>query len=175
MYMCTSKNDRSFNNYLKFCTVFWHTGILTHSDPDAVIRLVNSLHENGHSFIIHVDGKESSTQVQRKLLTFAATRDYVHVLPDQFRARVNWGGFSMVNATLQILWGDQLFAFPGGVVLLLIPAKVLFFFFPSFTYRSMLCTAFFPNADGTPLRSIGHYHRHWSSINLFICRSRLIP
>lgn len=27
----------------------------------------------------------------------------VHLIPDEYRVRVNWGGYSMVNATLQIM------------------------------------------------------------------------
>mmetsp|Transcript_5026 Transcript_5026/g.14442 ORF Transcript_5026/g.14442 Transcript_5026/m.14442 type:complete len:479 (+) Transcript_5026:713-2149(+) len=78
-------------------------GVLAHSDPDAVIRLIETLYEVGHKFVVHVDGKEASEDTQKKIVEFAATRDYVHVLPDKNRVRVNWGGFSMVNATMQVL------------------------------------------------------------------------
>lgn len=77
--------------------------ILTHDNPDATIRLVEALYEprQNHQFVIHVDAKFDETQTA--LLEFAATRDYIHILSDPYRVRVNWGGFSMVNATLQTL------------------------------------------------------------------------
>jgi len=78
-------------------------GILTHADPEATIRLVEALHQEGHTFVIHVDGKESSDDAYEALVEYAATRDYVHVLAHPHRVRANWGGFSLVNATLQIL------------------------------------------------------------------------
>ncbi len=76
-------------------------GILTHDNPNATKRLVNVLYEEGHTFVIHVDGKEAADETYQELVEFAATRDYVHVVDT--RVRVNWGGFTMVNATLQIL------------------------------------------------------------------------
>ncbi|KAL7572055.1 hypothetical protein ACA910_001705 [Epithemia clementina (nom. ined.)] len=77
--------------------------ILTHDDPASTIRLVESLYEPGHEFVIHVDGKETSDATYHILSDYASSLDYVHVLPHPYRVRVNWGGFSMVNATLQIL------------------------------------------------------------------------
>jgi hypothetical protein len=50
-----------------------------------------------------VDGKESSDKTQQQLIDFAANKSYVHILGDSQRVRINWGGFSMVNATMQIL------------------------------------------------------------------------
>ena len=76
-------------------------GILTHDNPEATKRLIRVLYEEGHSFVIHVDGKEAADETFYDLKEFAATRDYVHVVDT--RVRVNWGGFTMVNATLQIL------------------------------------------------------------------------
>lgn len=76
-------------------------GILTHDNPAATKRLIDVLHEDGHQFVIHVDGKEAADETYQELVEYAATRDYVHVVDT--RIRVNWGGFTMVNATLQIL------------------------------------------------------------------------
>lgn len=77
--------------------------VLAHDDPASTIRLMDALYEPGHLFVIHVDGKEASDETYRQLVDYAATRDHVHVLCAARRVRVNWGGFSMVNATLQIL------------------------------------------------------------------------
>jgi hypothetical protein len=76
-------------------------GILTHDNSIATIRLIEALYEPGHSFVVHVDAKYSQTQ--EELLAYASTRDHVHILRDPRRIRVNWGGFTMVNATLQLL------------------------------------------------------------------------
>lgn len=76
--------------------------VLTHDNPTATIRLIENLYEEGlHQFVIHVDGKNEDTQ--QTLLEYAADKDYVHILSDMYRVRVNWGGFTMVNATLQTL------------------------------------------------------------------------
>jgi Core-2/I-Branching enzyme len=84
--------------HLKLCYA-----ILTHDSPESTIRLIEALYEEGHVFVIHVDGKESSEATYQRLVEYASTRDYVHILAHPHRVRVNWGGFSMVNATMQIL------------------------------------------------------------------------
>ena len=78
-------------------------GIMTHDNPKATIRLIETLYEEGHVFIIHVDGKEVHDDTHAQLVQYASARPYVHILNHPYRVRVNWGGFSMVNATLQIL------------------------------------------------------------------------
>ena len=77
--------------------------ILTHRNPAETIRLVEILYEPGHVFVIHVDGKEGSDNTYEALVTYSQDKDYVHIIPHPYRCRVNWGGFSMVNATMQIL------------------------------------------------------------------------
>jgi Core-2/I-Branching enzyme len=77
--------------------------ILAHDNANATIRLIEALYEKGflHQFVVHVDAKYDDTQTT--LVKYATTRTDVHVVPDPYRVRVNWGGFSMVNATLQAL------------------------------------------------------------------------
>lgn len=77
--------------------------IMTHQHPPETIRLIESLYEPGHTFIIHVDGKEISDETHATLKKYAVSRPYINVLDHPQRVRVNWGGFSMVNATLQML------------------------------------------------------------------------
>ena len=77
--------------------------VLTHNDAPATIRLIQALHEPGHLFVVHVDAKEASADTYQSLVDFASTRDYVYLVPNPFRVRITWGGFSMVNATLQVL------------------------------------------------------------------------
>ena len=87
-------------------------GILMHGDHRSTIRLVESLNYQGDdganananrtTFVIHVDGKEESDSAYQALVEYAKDKDYVHIIPDIYRVRVNWGGYSMVNATMQI-------------------------------------------------------------------------
>jgi len=77
--------------------------IMTHDNPEATIRLIEALYEDGHVFVIHVDGKERSDMTQKALENYALTHSHVHLLPDSWRIRVNWGGYSMVEASLQTL------------------------------------------------------------------------
>ncbi len=84
-------------------------GILTHGEAGSTMRLIDVLYDtkndangegNGNTlFVIHVDGKEDSDEAYHTLLEYASDKDHVHILPKEFRVRVNWGGFSMVQAT----------------------------------------------------------------------------
>lgn len=79
-------------------------GILTHNSPEATIQLIEALYIPDQTvFVIHVDGKESSDETYEALEKYSLSHTYVHILPDSWRIRVNWGGFSMVQATLQMV------------------------------------------------------------------------
>ena len=78
-------------------------GILMHGTPDITIRLIDTLYEDGHTFVIHVDGKPENDDAYEQLLRYGLDRPHVHIVPNDYRVRVNWGGYSMVNATMQIL------------------------------------------------------------------------
>ena len=78
-------------------------GILVHDNPHSTIRLVEALDGPGVVFVIHVDAKEKYESTQQVLVDYASSRSHVHILQHPYRVRVNWGGFSMVNATLQML------------------------------------------------------------------------
>jgi len=78
--------------------------VLTHNDGPGTIRLIESLYEPGQLFVIHVDAKETSSETYQQLVDYASAHpDHVFLVPDPFRVRITWGGFSMVNATLQVL------------------------------------------------------------------------
>ncbi|KAL7566842.1 hypothetical protein ACA910_021341 [Epithemia clementina (nom. ined.)] len=87
--------------------------ILTHDDAPSTIRLVQALQDDDGDdnnnnttmvhFVIHVDAKEASQDTYLALQDFSVHYDNVHVLPHPYRVSVNWGGFTMVNATLQML------------------------------------------------------------------------
>jgi hypothetical protein len=57
------------------------------------------------------DGKEASDATYNTLLNYSRSHTHVHIIPT--RVRIAWGGFSMVNATLQIL--KYAFALSGEI------------------------------------------------------------
>lgn len=89
--------------------------ILTHDQPEATIRLIQSLYvADVTTFVIHVDGKEKSDETYERLVAYAAEmneyavdvegkKEFIRVVPNEKRVRVNWGGFTMVEATLVAL------------------------------------------------------------------------
>lgn len=82
-------------------------GILAHDNAAATIRLIEAVDEPTTQFVVHIDAKYETTHQQLK--NYASKRDRVFVVDHPYRVHVNWGGFSMVNATLQILhFADQL-------------------------------------------------------------------
>jgi hypothetical protein len=86
--------------------------ILTHDQPESTIRLIESVYvENRTKFVVHVDGKEQADETYARLVEYAQEKnleqqqeggegEYIRIVPNENRVRVNWGGFSMVNATL---------------------------------------------------------------------------
>ncbi|VEU43724.1 unnamed protein product [Pseudo-nitzschia multistriata] len=76
-------------------------GILAHDSAESTIRIIEAVDEPTTTFVVHIDGKYEENYL--KLKEYASHRDRVIVLDHPHRVRVNWGGFSMVNATLQIL------------------------------------------------------------------------
>jgi len=76
-------------------------GILAHDSAEATIRIIEAVDEPTTIFIVHIDAKYEENYLE--LEEYASKRDRVIVLDHPHRVRVNWGGFSMVNATLQIL------------------------------------------------------------------------
>ena len=79
-------------------------GILAHDNAAATIRFIEAVDEPTTMFVVHIDAKYEETYLALK--EYAAKQrkdDRVTVLDHPHRVRVNWGGFSMVNATLQLL------------------------------------------------------------------------
>ncbi|KAL9181043.1 hypothetical protein ACHAXT_009848 [Thalassiosira profunda] len=83
--------------------------ILTHDQPEATIRLMESVYVPGVTkYVIHVDGKEKADPTYNRLVEYAKEKnegreEYIRVVPTEKRVRVNWGGYSMVEATLVAL------------------------------------------------------------------------
>jgi hypothetical protein len=73
--------------------------LLIHEKPEQAIRLINSLQEQQHWFVVHVD--------KRAVLSYNHMKNYsnnmanVFILPPAISDNLNWGGFSIVNATLR--------------------------------------------------------------------------
>lgn len=74
--------------------------LLVHNHPAFVKRLINALNEPQHTFIVHVDEKYS--EMQEDLLAYASTIENVFIMEEN-RLRLNWGGYSIVNATLSAM------------------------------------------------------------------------
>lgn len=85
-------------------------GILAHDSAEATIRLIEAVEEPTTVFVIHIDGKYDMTHQRLREYTNrrnnrngANKSERFFLLDHPYRVRVNWGGFSMVNATMQML------------------------------------------------------------------------
>lgn len=103
----TYRPPRNETKYLEPSEVILCYGILAHDSASGTIRLIEALDEPTTQFVVHVDGKYEETH--QLLKEYASQRSRVAILDHPNRVRVNWGGFSMVNATLQMLhYADQI-------------------------------------------------------------------
>lgn len=75
--------------------------VLVHEYPEFVERIIDSLNEPQHTFVLHVDLK--SSEAREKLLRSAESRPNMFLVKPEHSQRVNWGGYSAVNATLQAM------------------------------------------------------------------------
>mmetsp|Transcript_17296 Transcript_17296/g.54019 ORF Transcript_17296/g.54019 Transcript_17296/m.54019 type:complete len:598 (+) Transcript_17296:588-2381(+) len=74
--------------------------LVVHEAPEQIMRLVEALEEGGrHQFVIHVDDKPASAPTQKALLAYASNKPHVRVMTSG-RQSVAWGGFNVVQATL---------------------------------------------------------------------------
>ena len=74
--------------------------LVVHETPQQITRLIEALEEGTrHNFIIHVDDKPQSESTYNYLRKYASQRSHVHVL-ETGRQSVAWGGFNVVQATL---------------------------------------------------------------------------
>ncbi|CAJ1952496.1 unnamed protein product [Cylindrotheca closterium] len=103
----TYQPPRNETKYLEPSEIVLCYGILAHDSPSATIRIIEAVDEPTTQFIVHVDAKYEETH--QVLKEYASQRSRVTVLDHPHRVRVNWGGFSMVNATLQMIYhADQI-------------------------------------------------------------------
>lgn len=72
--------------------------IQAHSDPGNLLRLINAL-DDTNDFFIHIDKKSDITPFYQLL----KEKNNVFFLEGQKRIKVYWGGFSQVEATLNLI------------------------------------------------------------------------
>ncbi|MDW8852242.1 beta-1,6-N-acetylglucosaminyltransferase [Flavobacterium sp. MMLR14_040] len=72
--------------------------IQAHGDPENLLRLINALDDN-NDFFIHIDKKSDITPFYELL----KAKNNVFFLEGQKRIKVYWGGFSQVEATLNLI------------------------------------------------------------------------
>ncbi|CAM9360394.1 unnamed protein product, partial [Choristocarpus tenellus] len=78
--------------------------LLVHESPQQVIRLINALDETDHGgtwFVVHVDAK--AELMQQEVLSAMEGRPNVIVMTEKSRLSVSWGGFNVVQATLNAI------------------------------------------------------------------------
>ena len=75
--------------------------LLVHEQPEQVIRLIKALDEPVHIFFVHVDLK--SPETYRCLEAWAEEDKKVFLVPKSQSKRVTWGGWSVVEATLECI------------------------------------------------------------------------
>ena len=75
--------------------------MLVHDFAEFAIRIINAVNEPQHFFVIHIDRKArpETTRLMREFAGSIESKN-VWILEDELRVSINWGGFSMVNATL---------------------------------------------------------------------------
>jgi len=71
--------------------------ILAHNNPDTLGRMINALTCNWAHFFIHIDKKADI----KEFLPFISAKQNVHISAN--RIRVFWGGYSQVQATLNLM------------------------------------------------------------------------
>ena len=73
--------------------------IIAHDQPVHLARLVESLSCDWTRIFIHIDRKADAAEFKKCI----PEHKNIIILDDQYRIRVNWGGFSIVEALLNLL------------------------------------------------------------------------
>jgi hypothetical protein len=71
--------------------------MLIHDNAQFTKRIIEALDEPQHTFVIHVDLKAKKTY--KDIKDFAKNRNNI-IIVEHFRQGLNWGGYSIVNATI---------------------------------------------------------------------------
>lgn len=77
--------------------------ILAHDKISQTIRLIDTLSRNDESnsftniptFVVHIDAKSKSDSVWEDLIEYYADSENVHIVPNELRVPINWGGEPM--------------------------------------------------------------------------------
>ncbi|WP_136808912.1 beta-1,6-N-acetylglucosaminyltransferase [Desulfosediminicola flagellatus] len=78
--------------------------ILAHNNPARLLRLITRLHSEDPTcnIIIHYDRNSTSGEFQN-LQESCISMQRIHILKGKNRIKCNWGGFSIVQATLNLM------------------------------------------------------------------------
>lgn len=69
--------------------------VLCHTAPRQTDRLIDRLNGENTDFYIHVDKKVEKYKLKR--------RDNVYFLPEDYRVEIDWGGYSMIVAEINLM------------------------------------------------------------------------
>lgn len=75
--------------------------MLMHHDIPLAKRIITALNESQHHFILHIDTRAGD--VYHEMTEFSNTYPNVYILPVSLSQALNWGGYSIVNATLSAM------------------------------------------------------------------------
>ena len=81
--------------------------VLVHQDPEFVVDIIEALNEPVHTFVLHVDTKSPQTfQYMSEYLSqkkqFTKFQQNIFLMSEN-RVETNWGGFSIVEATMNAI------------------------------------------------------------------------
>uniref|UniRef100_A0A7S2AW29 protein xylosyltransferase n=1 Tax=Octactis speculum TaxID=3111310 RepID=A0A7S2AW29_9STRA len=96
---CDTRAHRS-NKFVDASVVRLTYLLLMHEEAYQAIRLIEALQEPQHNFVIHVDGKAASNETYYQMMDYAASYSNVHMITGAQRVNVSWGGFNVVQGTL---------------------------------------------------------------------------
>lgn len=71
--------------------------LLCHKNAEQINLFLDTLKHPDIEFFIHMDKKAN-------ILYQIEQRPDIHILPNNLRVDVKWSGFSMIEATLNLLW-----------------------------------------------------------------------
>lgn len=72
--------------------------ILAHKDPQQLARLLSMICVEGNSIYLHIDSKSDIASFREQLAPY---KSFITLTPN--RISVNWGGFSIIKATLALI------------------------------------------------------------------------
>ena len=78
--------------------------MLVHDHASFAVRIIDALDEPQHTFVVHVDLKAPKEHATLTRMAERRKHNNVFVMDIESSHRVNWGGFSVVNATVNAMY-----------------------------------------------------------------------